>query len=154
MARRISQKAGADAAAMLDREHKDEDAEALAKAEEDVRLLKDSMVERGAITGKFVTETDIKQLAKEHLAAKKAGPTPAPRRPQVGGRKKGTPSKQQTTVKADLVRAYLLKNPTARPIEVSKATGVEAAYVWDIRQVMRRAGLIAMPEPTGKAASK
>jgi len=55
--------------------------------------------------------------------------------------------------KADKVREAYLKDPNARPIDVAKATGVDPAYVWDIRQAMRRKGLLPMPETTAEVQS-
>jgi hypothetical protein len=60
-------------------------------------------------------------------------------------RKRST-AKAVKGTKADKVRAYLLTNPDARPVDVAKATGVEASYVWDVRQAMRRKGTLPMPE--------
>jgi hypothetical protein len=55
------------------------------------------------------------------------------------------PAKKDAT-QADKVRAFLLKDPSARPVDVQKATGVPASYVWDIRAAMHRKGTIPTPE--------
>lgn len=59
---------------------------------------------------------------------------------------------RRTGTQADKVRAMFLKDPAARPSIVAKATGVDPAYVWDLRQAMRRKGTIATVQPTATPA--
>lgn len=40
--------------------------------------------------------------------------------------------------KADQIRAYMLANPEATPIEVAKKLGVKAQYVYVLRSIMRK----------------
>lgn len=73
-------------------------------------------------------------MAPRTTARNAAEATPAP--------KKAPPNKSAQTVhkasKAGRVRAFLQKNPDARPTDVAKATGVPASYVWDIRAAMQK----------------
>ncbi len=68
---------------------------------------------------------------------RKTAPAKAPR----AARKTAAP-----TTQADKVRAYLTKHADARPIDVEKATGVPASYVWDVRAAMRKKGTIETPK--------
>lgn len=65
--------------------------------------------------------------------------TPPPKAEGTARAKRIPPSpKQHPQSKAEKVRAYLAKHADARPVDVAKATGVEASYVWDIRAAMLR----------------
>jgi len=81
-----------------------------------------------ARSGPAVRSTPV---AKAGTPAKSTTKAPATKSAPVKASKNGASQ-------ADQVRAFLQKNPDARPVDVAKATGVDAAYVWDIRQAMRR----------------
>lgn len=71
---------------------------------------------------------------------RKARRQTAAKAPVATVKAKRTPPKKQAsgTSKAQTVRAYLEAHPEARDFEVAKATGIVAAYVWDIRAAMKR----------------
>lgn len=58
------------------------------------------------------------------------------------------------TSQAERVRQALIKAPTERPSVIAKETGVDPAYVWDIRKVMYTKGLIPMPASANGTAKK
>jgi hypothetical protein len=51
---------------------------------------------------------------------------------------KPAPVKKAGESQADRVRAYLTKHPDEKPSVVAKETGVDPAYVWDIRKAMQK----------------
>jgi hypothetical protein len=83
-----------------------------------------------------------KRTASLHVDPTTGATVPTPKAAPKKAAAPKAPVKKARVTKADKVRAEYMKDPAARPSVVAKATGVEAAYVWDIRAAMQRKGLI------------
>ncbi len=77
----------------------------------------------------------------------KARRAAARKQPKTALRANPVLEKVKPASKADTVRAAFLKNPAERPSVVAKATGVDPAYVWDVRENMRRKNIIPRVDP-------
>lgn len=116
----------------------------------------DMLQRNGRARSRSEASIKAKQIA-ERKASKAAAPSKPVAKTATRGKapakpvpiKKVTQRGADTTTKAERVRAEWMKNPDERPTNVAKATGVDPAYVWDIRQAMRRAGTLPMPKVAG-----